>query len=223
MLAQVSLIDHKSVVPRNRFLRNQRASYGFKNCPKSSNGAVSKKLVRAFVGRVMKRFVWRVPRILKLLEDTIEEQPDKRPKRWRTLLSAHLNKEPLLLKQLTKLLTQNPTTSQTPTTKSNGWFSSNKLTPTTKIPTNVIPKIGGEVSEDVRMTQQAFNSLISQMDVLTGELCPQQGKIVNVFNQEMMPDLSCPGAKFGGKKNKNKSRRKNNFKKSKKRRQTRKH
>ena len=112
MLAQVSLIDHKSVVPRNRFLKNQRSSYGFKNCPKSSNGAVSKKLVRAFVGRVMKRFVWRVPRILKLLEDTIEEQPDKRPKRWRTLLSAHLNKEPLLLKQLTKLLTQNPTTSQ---------------------------------------------------------------------------------------------------------------
>lgn len=59
-------------------------------------------------------------------------------------------------------------------------------------------KIGGEVAEDRRMTMQAFNTLIQQMVPLQGNLCPQKGQIVNPFNNQIMPDLSCPGAKFGG-------------------------
>ena len=64
------------------------------------------------------------------------------------------------------------------------------------------PKIGGQVSEDKRMTMQAFNSLIKQMVTLQGNLCPQKGQIVNPFNNQIMPGLSCPGAKFGGKRGK---------------------
>ena len=61
------------------------------------------------------------------------------------------------------------------------------------------PKIGGPVSEDRRMTKEAFDLLVQQMEPLQGNLCPQKGKVSNPFNTQIMPDLSCPGAKFGGK------------------------
>jgi len=65
-----------------------------------------------------------------------------------------------------------------------------------------MPKLGGPIAEDRRMTLQAFNTLIQQMVPLSGDLCPQQGKMVDPFNNSVMPDLSCPGAKFGGKHSK---------------------
>jgi hypothetical protein len=77
-----------------------------------------------------------------------------------------------------------------------------------------MPKFGGPVAEDTRMTLQAFNKLIEEMTPLTGDLCPLQGKMVIPFTDEMMPDLSCPGLKFGGKR-RNTKRRKNLSKKSK--------
>jgi hypothetical protein len=49
---------------------------------------------------------------------------------------------------------------------------------------------------------------------LQGNLCPQKGQMSNPFNNQVMPDLSCPGAKFGGKR-RNKRTKKN--KKSKRR------
>jgi hypothetical protein len=69
-------------------------------------------------------------------------------------------------------------------------------------------KIGGEVAEDRKMTKQAFDTLIQQMITLQGNLCPQKGQISNPFNNQIMPDLSCPGAKFGGKKYRRKLSRK---------------
>ena len=61
---------------------------------------------------------------------------------------------------------------------------------------------GGPVSEDRRMTLQAFNTLIQQMVPIQGELCPLSGKMFNPFNNQIMPDLSCPGLKinFGGRR-----------------------
>jgi hypothetical protein len=50
------------------------------------------------------------------------------------------------------------------------------------------------------MTKEAFDSLIQQMIPIQGNLCPQSGKVTNPFNNKIMPDLSCPGTKFGGKK-----------------------
>ena len=50
------------------------------------------------------------------------------------------------------------------------------------------------------MTKQAFDTLIQQMVTLQGNLCPQRGQMSNPFNNQIMPDLSCPGLKFGGKK-----------------------
>ena len=58
---------------------------------------------------------------------------------------------------------------------------------------------GGPVAEDIRMTTQAFNALIQQMVPIQGDLCPQSGKMFNPFNNQVMPDLSCPGLKIGGK------------------------
>jgi hypothetical protein len=84
-----------------------------------------------------------------------------------------------------------------------------------------LPKIGGPIAEDRRMTSDAFNTLIEQMEPLSGNLCPQQGQIVNPFNNQIMPDLSCPGLKFGGRR-RNKTRKlKSKIKKSKKRRSRR--
>jgi hypothetical protein len=77
-----------------------------------------------------------------------------------------------------------------------------------------MPKFGGPVAEDIRMTLQAFNQLIQEMVPLQGELCPLKGKMVNPFNNQTMPDLSCPGLKFGGKRRHTK-RRKHYSKKSK--------
>ena len=63
-------------------------------------------------------------------------------------------------------------------------------------------KIGGPVAEDRRMTLQAFNTLIQQMVLIQGDLCPLSGKMFNPFNNQIMPDLSCPGLKinFGGRR-----------------------
>ena len=59
---------------------------------------------------------------------------------------------------------------------------------------------GGPVAEDRRMTLQAFNTLIQQMVPIQGDLCPLSGKIFNPFNNQIMPDLSCPGLKIGGRR-----------------------
>jgi hypothetical protein len=40
------------------------------------------------------------------------------------------------------------------------------------------------------------------MVTLQGNLCPQKGRMANPFNNEVMPDLSCPALMFGGKKTK---------------------
>jgi len=86
-----------------------------------------------------------------------------------------------------------------------GWFSSKPKTASapitsTSTPSKSLVKIGGEVAEDRRMTMQAFNTLIQQMVPIQGNLCPQKGQMSNPFNNQIMPDLSCPGAKFGGKR-----------------------
>ena len=70
-----------------------------------------------------------------------------------------------------------------------------------------ILSVGGKVSEDKRMSKQAFDLLIQQMVPLQGNLCPQKGQISNPFNNQIMPDLSCPGAKFGGKRKTRKHRK----------------
>lgn len=80
-----------------------------------------------------------------------------------------------------------------------GLFSSSVKTPSVKI--------GGSVAEDKRMTAQAFNTLVQQMIPLSGNLCPTKGQISNPFNNQIMPDLSCPGLKLGGKKCRTKKRK----------------
>jgi hypothetical protein len=80
-----------------------------------------------------------------------------------------------------------------------GWFSKNPSTQSSTTSKSIF-KIGGEVAEDRRMTKEAFNSLIQQMVPLQGDLCPQKGKMANPFNNNIMPDLSCPGLKMGGRR-----------------------
>ena len=75
-------------------------------------------------------------------------------------------------------------------------------------------KIGGAISQDRRMTLNAFNQLIESMVPLIGDLCPKSGKMVDPFNNQIMPDLSCPGAVIGGKYRK-KTHRKNKTRKGK--------
>ena len=62
--------------------------------------------------------------------------------------------------------------------------------------------IGGPVAEDRRMTFAAFNVLMRKMVPLSGNLCPQKPPqpeaMVNPFNAQIMPDLSCPGAVVTG-------------------------
>jgi hypothetical protein len=82
--------------------------------------------------------------------------------------------------------------------------------------TPTLPKIGGPVAEDVRMTSQAFNTLIQEMVPLTGDLCPQSGQMANPFNNQSMPDLSCPALKFGGGRLKRKKSKTKKIKKTKK-------
>ena len=60
-----------------------------------------------------------------------------------------------------------------------------------------MPKLGGKIAEDIRMTKEAFNMLIQQMVPLQGNLCPQKGQMSNPFNNQTTPDLSCPSIKFG--------------------------
>jgi hypothetical protein len=50
------------------------------------------------------------------------------------------------------------------------------------------------------MTSQAFNSLVQKMVPIQGDLCPLKGEMFNPFNNQIMPDLSCPGSKFGGRR-----------------------
>ena len=79
-------------------------------------------------------------------------------------------------------------------------------------------KIGGEIAEDRRMTKNAF-------DLLIQEMIPLQGDLFNPFTNNIMPDLSCPGSKFGGKRinKKTKKNRKTMKTKKIKKRYTRKH
>ena len=85
---------------------------------------------------------------------------------------------------------------------------------------SIIPsfKIGGPVAEDRRMTLQAFNTLIQQMVQIQGDLCPLSGTTSNTFNNQIMPDLSCPGLIGGRRINKSKKLKYKKHK-SKKRRQ----
>jgi hypothetical protein len=69
-------------------------------------------------------------------------------------------------------------------------------------------KIGGKIAEDIRMTKEAFNTLIQQMVPLVGDLCPLQGQLINPFNTQMMPELSCPLVTLGGNKKRSKKSKK---------------
>jgi hypothetical protein len=99
------------------------------------------------------------------------------------------------------------------------FFDVNKAreTPTEETNTNqeggAWPKIGGPVAEDKRMNSAAFLSLIGQMVPLTetGKLCPKQGQMAEdpVFDNNMMPDLSCSvEVQSGGRKRKYTQKRK---------------
>jgi hypothetical protein len=89
-------------------------------------------------------------------------------------------------------------------------------------------KIGGSIAEDIRMTQEAFQSLVQGMTLLTiGNLAPQSGTMINPFTNKIMPNLSCPVKKGGKntkkvKKTNKKTNRKINKKSNKKTRKNRK-
>lgn len=98
-----------------------------------------------------------------------------------------------------------------------GWFSdkfasaknamSSMKTPSVKMPSM---KFGGKVKEDVRMSKEAFDLLIGQLQPLQGDLAPLEGKVVNPFGKKMMPDLSCKTPSTGGRRtrrNRTKTRR----------------
>lgn len=69
-----------------------------------------------------------------------------------------------------------------------------------------MPKIGGPVAEDLRMTNSAFNILMGKVYKLQGNLCPQKpspGQVVYKLNdsttfpdQVLMPKLDCSAKKF---------------------------
>lgn len=85
---------------------------------------------------------------------------------------------------------------------------------------NSLTRHGGPVAEDVRMTMNAFDSLIEQMTPISGDLCPLSGKIIdNPFNNNMMTVLTSDPVSnpvtTGG-------RRTRKYKKSKKSRKTKK-
>ena len=107
-----------------------------------------------------------------------------------------------------------------PTTSVGGWFSPKKsttsTTSTTQPTTTPTQKksmlsLGGKVSEDNRMTKEAFGALIQQMVPIQGELCPQKGQMANpdtFTTQPIMPDLSCFTVhKKGGAKTRRRRRR----------------
>ena len=76
---------------------------------------------------------------------------------------------------------------------------------------------GGKVAEDIRMTPYAYNTLISKMIEITGQLSPVKGQMADPFDERVMPDLSCPGLKFGGRHiRRNKNRRSINIRKTRK-------
>ena len=86
------------------------------------------------------------------------------------------------------------------------FFSVPKISmPTVSLPKQLsqMPKLSlgvRKIAEDQRMTPEAFNTLINEMVVITGNLCPQSGKMSDPFagKSAVMPDLSCPSLKFGG-------------------------
>lgn len=83
---------------------------------------------------------------------------------------------------------------------------------------------GGPVAEDRRMTMTAFNALLGAMVPLSGNLCPQSAPqpiaLANPFNNQLAPDLSCPGAVGGGRKKTNKTNKTNKTKKTHKTKKT---
>jgi len=70
------------------------------------------------------------------------------------------------------------------------------------------------------MTSEAFDSLMTAMVPLKGDLCPQSppqpNAFLNPFNDKIAPDLSCPKTVGGGRKKTNKiiKKQKNITKKS---------
>ena len=70
------------------------------------------------------------------------------------------------------------------------------------------------------MTADAFNTLVKQMVPLSGDLCPNKGQLVNPFNNNIMPDLSCPVSRVGGKRRTKKTKKKSKRSKKTKKRKT---
>ena len=118
--------------------------------------------------------------------------------------------------QLNELAQVDPTAYTQLKSSGGGWFSSKITSPTTS--SKPMFKIGGEVAEDRRMTQQAFDTLIGKMVPLEGDLCPQKGEMADPFNTQVAPDLSCPGIKFGGTRKSRKKRTKKNKRRNTRRR-----
>jgi hypothetical protein len=63
-----------------------------------------------------------------------------------------------------------------------------------------MPKIGGKVAEDIRMTAKAFNLFIIAMKPITDvNKCPQKGETIDSpFDNNVMPELSCFGGDSAG-------------------------
>ena len=62
-----------------------------------------------------------------------------------------------------------------------------------------MPKIGGKVAEDIRMTATAFNKFIIAMKPITdADKCPQKGEMADPFDNNVMPELSCYGGDSAG-------------------------
>jgi len=100
----------------------------------------------------------------------------------------------------TNATTPTDTNATTPTdTNATTPTNTNATKPTILNRISKLTKIGGEVAEDRRVTNQAFNTLVQKMVPLQQDnLSPLQGEIVNPFNNDVMPNLSCPGSKFTG-------------------------
>ena len=109
---------------------------------------------------------------------------------------------------------------QTPSVNGGGFFSSSKVTTST---TATPIKSSKSIAEDVRMDKTSFQKLINEMIPLTDNLSPQKGKMFDPFTNIIMPNLSCPSLKFGGKKRKTKNRKNKTGRKNKTRRNRKKY
>jgi ribosomal protein S4 len=79
LLPQVSTIASKRSIAFKKFGAKRKLLLvnRYKNYSETNNVLHEKILVRVFVGRVLRRFVCRVPKLLNVLEDSLSEQPKK--------------------------------------------------------------------------------------------------------------------------------------------------